>query len=65
MTGLFPMTAVELRPVRHVIPAGTELWRVHNTKYRPDEFTPNLADPFEFKNGNRFDGTLPRSRAGR
>ena len=58
MTGLFPMTALELRPVRHVIPAGRELWRVHNTKYRPDEFNPNLADPFEFKEGSRFDGTL-------
>ncbi|MFG2881607.1 RES family NAD+ phosphorylase [Streptomyces sp. NPDC048297] len=58
MTGLFPMTGLELRPVRHVIAAGTELWRVHNTKYRPHEFNPNLADPFEFRNGNRFDGTL-------
>ncbi|MCL8014254.1 RES family NAD+ phosphorylase [Streptomyces sp. AS02] len=57
MTGHFPMTPLEFRPVRHVIPAGTELWRVHNTKYRPDEFNPNLADPFEFRNGNRFDGT--------
>ncbi|WP_236573228.1 RES family NAD+ phosphorylase [Streptomyces sp. GS7] len=57
MTGLFPMTSLELRPVRHVIPAGAELWRVHNTRYAPHEFNPNLADPFEFTDGNRFDGT--------
>ncbi|WP_330451646.1 MULTISPECIES: RES family NAD+ phosphorylase [unclassified Streptomyces] len=57
MTGLFPMTSLELRPVRHVIPAGTELWRVHNTRWTPHEFNPNLADPFEFTDGNRFDGT--------
>jgi RES domain-containing protein len=58
MTGHFPMTPFEFRPVRHVVPAGTELWRVHNTKYRPDEFNPNVADPFEFRAGSRFDGTL-------
>ncbi|MEV5126341.1 RES family NAD+ phosphorylase [Streptomyces decoyicus] len=57
MSGLFPMTPLELRPNRHVIPAGTELWRVHNTRYAPNEFNPKLADPFEFKDGNRFDGT--------
>lgn len=58
MSGLFPMTPLELRPNRHVIPAGTELWRVHSTRYAPNEFNPKLADPFEFKDGNRFDGTL-------
>jgi len=58
MSGLFPMTPLELRPNRHVIPAGTELWRVHSTKYVPNEFNPKLADPFEFKDGSRFDGTL-------
>ncbi|GAA2444308.1 hypothetical protein GCM10010433_52020 [Streptomyces pulveraceus] len=57
MTGVFPMTSLELRPVPHVLPAGTELWRVHNTRYAPDEFNPKLADPFEFRNGSRFDGT--------
>ncbi|WP_406472484.1 RES family NAD+ phosphorylase [Streptomyces sp. NBC_01615] len=58
MSGLFPMTPLELRPNRHVIPAGTELWRVHSAKYVPNEFNPKLADPFEFKDGSRFDGTL-------
>lgn len=57
MSGLFPMTSLELRPNRRVIPAGTELWRVHNTRYEPNEFNPKLADPFEFRDGNRFDGT--------
>ncbi|MGY5532269.1 RES family NAD+ phosphorylase [Streptomyces sp. A3] len=57
MTGLFPMTSLELHPVRHVIPAGTELWRVHNVRYAPHLFNPKLADPFEFKDGSRFDGT--------
>lgn len=58
MSGLFPLTPLELRPNRHLIPAGTELWRVHNAKYAPGEFNPRLADPFEFKDGSRFDGTL-------
>ncbi|KPC87042.1 RES domain-containing protein, partial [Streptomyces sp. NRRL F-6602] len=40
MTGLFPMTSLELHPVRHVIPAGTELWRVHNVRDAPPPFNP-------------------------
>lgn len=57
MTGLYPMTPLDLRPNRHVIPAGTKLWRVHNAKYAPDEFNPTLADPFDPRRGSRFDGT--------
>lgn len=55
MTGVFPMTSLDLRPNRHVLPAGTELWRVHNAARAPEEFNPNLADPH--MDGNRFDGT--------
>lgn len=57
MSGLFPMTPLELNPNREVIPAGTELCRVHNTKYAPDEFNPTLADPWDPRPGSRFDGT--------
>ncbi|OON80532.1 RES family NAD+ phosphorylase [Streptomyces tsukubensis] len=56
MGGFFPMTALELRPNRQVIPAGTELWRVHKSIYAPDQFNPVLAD---IRNGGgRFDGTV-------
>ncbi|MFF8731205.1 RES family NAD+ phosphorylase [Streptomyces sp. NPDC015171] len=56
MSGLFPMIDLKLRPNRRVIPAGTELWRVHLSRYAPDEFNPRLAD-IHF-DGGRFDGTV-------
>ncbi|MEV5311208.1 RES family NAD+ phosphorylase [Streptomyces sp. NPDC052610] len=56
MTGFFPMTELVLRPNRAVIPAGTELWRVHRTEYGPGEFNPRLAD-IHFE-GGRFEGTV-------
>lgn len=52
----FPMIADVLRPNLEVIPAGTELWRVHNSRYRPGQFNPTLAD-IHF-NGGRFEGTV-------
>ncbi|MBG0851830.1 RES family NAD+ phosphorylase [Streptomyces spinoverrucosus] len=58
MSGFYPMTSLELRPVRHVIPEDTRLWRVHNARYAPDEFNPTLADPFDPRQGSRFDGTV-------
>ncbi|OIJ97061.1 RES family NAD+ phosphorylase [Streptomyces monashensis] len=56
MSGFFPMINLELRPRRHVIPAGTELWRVHHSTYAPDQFNPRLAD-IHF-DGGRFEGTV-------
>ncbi len=56
MSGFFPMIDLELRPNRHVIPAGTELWRVHHSTYAPDQFNPRLAD-IHF-DGGRFEGTV-------
>ncbi|MER6348634.1 RES family NAD+ phosphorylase [Streptomyces sp. NPDC001532] len=56
MNGFFPMIDLELRPHRKVIPAGTELWRVHHSKYAPDQFNPKLSD-IHF-DGGRFEGTV-------
>jgi hypothetical protein len=56
MSGFFPMIDLELRPNRQVIPAGTELWRVHQSTYAPDQFNPKLAD-IHF-DGGRFEGTV-------
>ncbi|GGV15346.1 hypothetical protein GCM10010260_63090 [Streptomyces filipinensis] len=56
MSGFFPMIDLELRPNRQVIPAGTELWRVHRSSYAPDQFNPRLAD-IHF-DGGRFEGTV-------
>ncbi|MFE9632009.1 RES family NAD+ phosphorylase [Streptomyces sp. NPDC006463] len=52
----FPMIEDELKPNLEVIPAGTELWRVHQSKYRPVQFNPRLAD-IHLK-GGRFEGTV-------
>ncbi|MFD0355350.1 RES family NAD+ phosphorylase [Streptomyces sp. NPDC127110] len=52
----FPMINNELHPNFEVIPAGTELWRVHKSKYGPAQFNPTLAD-LHF-NGGRFEGTV-------
>ncbi|MFJ6466557.1 RES family NAD+ phosphorylase [Streptomyces sp. NPDC091387] len=52
----FPMTEEELHPNFKVIPAGTELWRVHKSKYGAGQFNPTLAD-LHF-GGGRFEGTL-------
>ncbi|MET8824411.1 RES family NAD+ phosphorylase [Streptomyces sp. NPDC004610] len=57
MNDFFPMTPLELRPHREVIPAGTEVWRVHKSKYPADQFNPNLADLHDHLSGSRFDGT--------
>ncbi|WP_407840168.1 RES family NAD+ phosphorylase [Streptomyces sp. DSM 116496] len=56
MIRLFPMIKEELHPHFRVIPAGTELWRVHKAKYRPTQFNPTLAD-IHFE-GGRFEGTV-------
>ncbi|MFF9086490.1 RES family NAD+ phosphorylase [Streptomyces sp. NPDC014991] len=56
MGGFFPMIDLKLRPNRRVIPAGTELWRVHRSIHAPDAFNPRLAD-IHF-DGGRFDGTV-------
>ncbi|MGO4461831.1 RES family NAD+ phosphorylase [Streptomyces sp. M-16] len=53
---LFPMIKDELDPNREVVPAGTELWRVHKSKYRPTQFNPTLADLH--LGGGRFEGTV-------
>ncbi|MEV6957435.1 RES family NAD+ phosphorylase [Streptomyces sp. NPDC051183] len=52
----FPMIKNELDPNREVIPAGTELWRVHKSRYGPAQFNPTLAD-LHF-HGGRFEGTV-------
>ncbi|MFA7767425.1 RES family NAD+ phosphorylase [Streptomyces sp. NPDC048723] len=52
----FPMIRDVLDPNREVIPAGTELWRVHKSKYRPTQFNPTLADLH--LSGGRFEGTV-------
>ncbi|MFE7107973.1 RES family NAD+ phosphorylase [Streptomyces sp. NPDC057575] len=55
-TRFFPMIKEKLVPRLKAIPAGTELWRVHKSKYRADQFNPTLAD-IHF-NGGRFEGTF-------
>ncbi|MFD5621428.1 RES family NAD+ phosphorylase [Streptomyces yangpuensis] len=52
----FPMIKDELNPNREVVPAGTELWRVHRSTYRPTQFNPVLADLH--LGGGRFEGTV-------
>ncbi|MFH9399845.1 RES family NAD+ phosphorylase [Streptomyces sp. NPDC017638] len=44
-----------MEPVRHVLPAGTVLWRCHEEQYQAAEFNPNVAH--EFFHGGRFDPT--------
>ncbi|MEV5149215.1 hypothetical protein AB0L14_33675 [Streptomyces sp. NPDC052727] len=39
MSGFFPMTDLKLGPRRRVTPAGTVLWRVHQSRDTADEFT--------------------------
>ncbi|MFK0191581.1 RES family NAD+ phosphorylase [Kitasatospora sp. NPDC090308] len=55
-TGFFPRAGTELSPHLTTVPAGTELWRVHKSKYAPDEFNDRLAD-IHF-GGGRFEGTV-------
>ncbi len=55
MSSAFPPSRYELRPHRHVLPAGTELWRVHASTLPPEQFNPNPADPHF--GGSRFDST--------
>lgn len=52
----FPMIKDRLDPNLKVIPAGTELWRVHKSKYGPVQFNPTLADLH--LGGGRFEGTV-------
>ncbi|MBB5121296.1 RES family NAD+ phosphorylase [Streptomyces eurocidicus] len=52
----FPMIEDQLEPNLEVIPAGTELWRVHKSTYRPVQFNPTLADIH--LRGGRFEGTV-------
>ncbi|MEV7215775.1 RES family NAD+ phosphorylase [Kitasatospora cineracea] len=54
--GFFPRTAKLLRPHFGTIAAGTELWRVHQSKYAPDQFNDRLSD-IHF-DGGRFEGTV-------
>lgn len=44
-----------MKPNLSTLPAGTELWRCHQTRWSGAEFSPALAD-FHF-GGSRFDGT--------
>ncbi|MGX4689402.1 RES family NAD+ phosphorylase [Streptomyces sp. JNUCC 63] len=41
---IVPEPSVRARPHRHVLPAGTELWRVHSTRRAATEFKPVPAD---------------------
>jgi hypothetical protein len=45
-------------PHRHVLPAGTRLWRVHHRKHKATDFTPFVPRPDTGAIvGGRFDGT--------
>ncbi|MFD5563741.1 RES family NAD+ phosphorylase [Kitasatospora griseola] len=55
-TGFFPRTGRLLCPNFHTIAAGTELWRVHHSKYAPNQFNDRLSD-IHF-DGGRFEGTV-------
>ncbi|MER7987941.1 RES family NAD+ phosphorylase [Streptomyces noursei] len=41
---MIPAPAVRAQPVRHVLPAGTELWRVHSVRRAATEFKALPAD---------------------
>ncbi|MET9880689.1 RES family NAD+ phosphorylase [Actinacidiphila glaucinigra] len=41
---MIPAPSVRARPLRHVLPAGTELWRVHNARWSGVEFKDSPAD---------------------
>jgi hypothetical protein len=49
-----PPAALTGSPVRHVLPAGTPLWRTHDTRGPAVAFDPPRDDVF---GGRRFDGT--------
>ncbi|GAA2806632.1 RES family NAD+ phosphorylase [Saccharopolyspora taberi] len=55
MPDLAPPPKYADSPVRHVLPAGTELFRVHLTKFDATSFRPDPSD--EHFGGGRFDGT--------
>ncbi|MCL7375941.1 RES family NAD+ phosphorylase [Streptomyces sp. 35G-GA-8] len=55
MTGTFSPSEYELRPHRRLLPAGTELWRVHSAKRSAEQF--NTVSVDAHFGGNRFDGT--------
>lgn len=55
MTGALPPHTYEMRPRRHLLPAGTQLWRVHKAKRPATQFNPVSADAHF--GGHRFDGT--------
>ncbi|MET9403648.1 RES family NAD+ phosphorylase [Kitasatospora sp. NPDC002965] len=52
----FPLIDFALYPNVTTVPAGTELWRVHKSRYAPGEFNPRLSD-LHF-DGGRFEGTV-------
>lgn len=55
MTGTVSPASYTMRPNPHLIPAGTELWRVHSDARPVAQFNPVSVDPHF--GGNRFDGT--------
>ncbi|MFF7177619.1 RES domain-containing protein [Streptomyces sp. NPDC008121] len=55
MPGNVSPAAYTMRPHEHVLPAGTELWRVHSVKRPAERFNPVTVDAHF--GGNRFDGT--------
>ncbi|GAB1338709.1 hypothetical protein ACE1SV_52990 [Streptomyces sp. E-15] len=50
-----PPEGIAMEPVRHILPAGTVLWRCHEERYAAGEFNPTVAH--EFFKGSRFDPT--------
>jgi hypothetical protein len=55
MTGTVSPAAYTMRPNPYLVPAGTELWRVHSSSRPAERFNPVSADAHF--GGNRFDGT--------
>jgi hypothetical protein len=50
-----PPEGVPMEPLRHLLPAGTVLWRCHEEKYQAADFNSSVAH--EFFKGSRFDPT--------
>lgn len=58
MPDIAPPTTAPGTPGRHVLPAGSRLWRVHDRYRDAEHFDPPTAGPF---GGNRFDATSGES----
>ena len=50
-----PTAGLKAKPVDHILPQGTELWRVHSSSYASTAFNPTRAH--KYFGGGRFDGT--------